>query len=301
MRHSPSASKRHAKVAHEFVPACPCFVFFGGALNSYSQTSVDQYLVARWLLNGTAADSVGTANGVATNVSWTTDTILGQQRQVAYMGNAGSSISISSNSSLNLQSGGFTIVGWVKSPDLSAVSTVNSYYTLIDSQGVSGQHESAYDLRYSASSLNFLFSTQDVYPGSDPGYRNVKFYKTSESANDLLLPNEWNLIALSYDGSVFRAFVNDEELLIAGDNHLTAGASYISSRPTALGGRADGLTGGYDPENNGYISDVRIYNTALSGGAIASLAGVPEPSTYALVIGAFVLGGACLQRIRSRP
>lgn len=49
---------------------------------------------------------------------------------------------------------------------------------------------------------------------------------------------------------------------------------------------------------DGFIDEVRLYDEALSDTAIANLAIVPEPATYALFIGFVALGGILLRRRR---
>jgi hypothetical protein len=248
--------------------------------------------VASWDLNGSGADAIGLSPATVNNVQWLTDTILGTERQVAYLG-AGGTIFVPKTSALDLHATGFTLMGWVKSPDFSITPGPNTFFTLIDSQGVSNSLDSAYRLRYNASSLNWQFKMVDAYV--DPTAVNIKFYKTDEDTTDLMSENTWNHIALSYDGSKFRAFINGVELNSSAPAFtLESASSYVSDRQTGVGVVSDGATGGYDPGQNGYLADVRIYNQALTTEQIAT---VPEPSTYALLL---LSGAASLWALKRR-
>jgi hypothetical protein len=48
----------------------------------------------------------------------------------------------------------------------------------------------------------------------------------------------------------------------------------------------------------GSLDEIRIYDIALSSGQIATLAAIPEPSTYAMCVGVMALGLAVLRRRR---
>jgi hypothetical protein len=248
--------------------------------------------VARWDLNGTGADAIGLSPATVNNVQWASDTILGTERQVAYLG-AGGRISVAKTSALDLHATGFTLMGWVKSPNLSIVPGPNTFFTIIESQGVTGVIGPAYLLRYNASSIHFQFSTEQ-----NGNYRDMKFFRTDEWTTDLMQSNQWNHVAVSYDGQTFRAFINGLVLSNSGGNvTLDSGSSYVSQRQTGIGGFSDGATGGYDPAPNGYIADVRIYDAALSTSNIEQIATVPEPSTYALLL---LSGAASLYALKRR-
>jgi hypothetical protein len=175
------------------ISVLPVLVF--GCLVALATDSWAQSLptpIARWDLNGSGADSVGSSPATVNNVQWVTDPILGAERQVAYFGGGGT-IFVPKTTALDLHGTGFTLMGWVKSPDFSIVPGPNTFFTLIDSQGVSGSLDSAYRLRYNASSLNWQFN--------DPTAVNIKFFKTDEVTSDLMQANTWNHVALTYDGS----------------------------------------------------------------------------------------------------
>lgn len=166
-------------------------------------------LQARWLLSSNATDSLGISDGVASNVQWVSQNIGGTVKQVAYLGDGGE-ISVAKTSALNLPATGFTLAGWVMSPDFSSAPAPNAYFTLIESQGVVNQHQAAYNLRYSSQGLCFEFSSQDVYPNPDPGYRGIKWISadaTSAADSKLLQSNQWYHIAVTYDGTNFLAYL----------------------------------------------------------------------------------------------
>ena len=225
---------------------------------------------------GDANDVLGISPGVAQNIQWQTAELAGVSRLVAYLGTVGGvrGSSVAKTAALNLPSTGYTIMGWVKSPDYAPSPPPNTYFTLIDSQGVNGSQESAYILRYGPQGLNFQVSALDNYPGADANARNIKFAKTSDLNADVLAANRWYQIAITYDGTTIKGYVDGVALTAVGgaNTALANAAPKVTTRTTGLGKRADGVTGSYDPANNGYVSDIRLYNRALSAEDIAALA-----------------------------
>jgi len=228
-----------------------------------------QGLAARWRLEGNGADDLGLSPGTTQNVTWVTSTPTRNQRLVASFGvGAAAGLTIPKTTAFDLPATGYSIMGWVRSPTYAPAPSPNAYFTLIASQGVGGQQEDAFILRYSSHGLNFQCSSLDNYPNPDPGYRDIKF---SNASNEVLVVNNWHHIAVTYDGVRFRGYKDGVELSAAGNTLLNGVAPKRTSRTTTLGMRNNGATGIYDPLNNGMISDVRIYHRGFTGPEIQEL------------------------------
>lgn len=110
-----------------------------------------------------------------------------------------------------------------------------------------------------------------------------------------LFDGTWHHVAVTWNATTGSAGSGSMGIYLDGvplgttvtDNAITAGDTFSAwDHPVriAANGRA---TPNWDPFT-GSLDDVRVYNTVLSQGEIATLAGVPEPSTLVLAgLGAF--------------
>lgn len=246
-----------------------------------------QTLQAEWLLQGDAADHLGVSDGTATGVQWVNAYINGSPRTVASF-NDFSSILVPKTASLNLPATGYSLMGWVKSPDFSSAPAPNAYFTLFRAGGIPNQSESAYSFRFSSQGLSFQVSSLNNYPNFDPGYRDIKWISpgaTSSADSHLLDANQWYHIAVTYDGHTFAAYLNGTSLSATESpiTPLDLVAPYDFAGNLRIG--TPHAVGAYDPQFNGQISDVRIYSGALSSLEIQQIVqAVPEPSGTVLVL-----------------
>ena len=98
----------------------------------------------------------------------------------------------------------------------------------------------------------------------------------------------WTHVALTYDGSQLRLFVNGVQVASA----AASGAIQASSSPLWIGGNQP-----YGEYFNGLIDDVRVYNRALTQAEIqtdmATPLGGAGGSGYGAAVGADEFGGDC--------
>lgn len=107
-------------------------------------------------------------------------------------------------------------------------------------------------------------SNNGVYRGiTDAG--NVSFA-------DPVVANQWDHIALTYDGTTTRWYFNGSEV---GSNAANPDNSFQQIRL--------GINRNIDNAFNGDLDDVRIYDNALTAQDVAALAVIPEPSSLALL------------------
>lgn len=235
-------------------------------------------LVAHYTFDNTVNDSSGNgSNGsLVGDATFSTSGIVGSHA-LSLDGN-GDYFQVSDNSTLSI-TGELTITAWVNANDLSGRGIVDKYTN-------QGGNQRAYSLHT---------------PGGDG---NTRFLispdGTSGSAAELigssgsLSVGEWTHIAAVYDpSSTMRIYVNgvlDAELTsgVPGNIADTTAPLYVGLH--------------FNPANstnffNGLIDDVRIYDNALSGTEILALATIPEPSTYAMLLG---LGAFVFIAVRRR-
>jgi hypothetical protein len=102
---------------------------------------------------------------------------------------------------------------------------------------------------------------------------------------DLVPDNQWDHIALTYDGTNTRWYYNGTEV---------AGSPVAANPDNTFQLIRLGANRNLDNAFNGDMDDFRLYNNALTAGEIASLAVIPEPSGVLLAL----FGLAALARRR---
>ena len=157
-------------------------------------------------------------------------------------------VTIKDSPSLDLTTG-LTLAAWVY-----PTSTLNSWPTII-------LKEQTGDLAYS------------LYANSDLNKPSGAIFTTSEilaRGANLLPLNTWTHLALTYDGSYMRFYVN---AVLTGSIPKT-GPIATSTFPLRIGGNKLWSNEYF----KGYIDDVRIYNRALSAEEIKAIMNTPIPS-----------------------
>jgi len=84
------------------------------------------------------------------------------------------------------------------------------------------------------------------------------------SDTDIVTPNQWQYVAATYDGSTMRLYNNAQ--LIAS----IAKSGIISTNPSLLVGIGNQPSGAGERPFDGYIDDVKIFNTTLSQSELQS-------------------------------
>lgn len=239
------------------------------------RADVTNGLVARWLLDGNANDSIGSANGTASSIIYSSSVVGGQSRLVADFGGS-SSIVVPETGSIDLTST-FTLAGWFK---VSAWfdSGVNGGYRVL--QG--GFSNPSYSAGLTAYSLDLnIWGEPSGATAYQRAYSPLSTPVTSPSgAPDATLGivlGDWYHIAWTYDGTSMRQYLNGNELTNSWSYSETSNIDPSSGFGDLFIGDALGSGSGFI----GQMSDLRVYDRALSSAEVAS---VPEPSTYALLV-----------------
>ena len=235
----------------------PSLIILISALSSVQlRADITNGLVARWLLDGNANDSIGTANGSPAGVTYSNSTVAGMNRLVANFDGA-SSIAVPETASLDLTNT-FTIAGWFK---------VSAW---VDS-GVNGGYRVLHGGSSSAGcSVGMTIYSLDLNVWGEPNYTTAHQRAFSPPPDQSLgvVLNDWYHIAWTYDGTVMRQFLNGSELT---NNISYAGASNInpfSDFEDLFIGAAEGST----PAFVGQMSDLLVYNRALSTSEVSVVA-----------------------------
>jgi hypothetical protein len=224
--------------------------------------------VSQWEFNGNANDSVGNNNGTLMNgASIATDPVRGQ---VLSLDGNNDYVNCGNDSSLNVGSGSFTVMAWVKRP------TIESVYDMVAKR----------DPVYPYTGWSFEMMTWN----DGQGWR-LKLWTPQNPATAAIFSfaaDTWYNVAAVRDAanSTVNYYVNGQSI-----------GSFAFSNAD-LSDTASLSIGRLSQENsqyfNGPMDDVRLYNTALTADEVA--AAVPEPATM-LLLGA---GIPLLLRRRNR-
>jgi len=156
--------------------------------------------------------------------------------------------------------GDWTVAGWVNANTLGTGDPFASY--LFDD----------------GNSSRVIFMQRNISAGGNLWFYQAggaAYYDTGISASDLL-DGTWHHWAVTHDASATDQDLYIDGVLVADNVDVVSSNSFADA--LAFGGRFSG-TGG---EFTGLMDDLRIYDEVLSDGAIAALAGIPEPSTFAI-------------------
>ena len=253
------------------------------------QSAVIPSLVAQWNLDGNANDSIGTANGTTTGVSYVTSNFNGFNRTVAHFDGSGG-ISVNNVSGLRVGTQ-FTLSAWVNVSSWGNTGGNNGYSIFAAGEPSSwpgNPHEAAYLGSFNSNTVDFNMSSTDQYWSGDirAGSRYI-FSNNSISTSDPdwnqvssgIELNKWSLLTWVFDGTNSYNYLNGN--ILNKWQSFNQGSSALS--PYNFNYFQIGYNLNGDPNiYQGLLTDLRIYNAALSSTEVSQLYAIPEPSTYAL-------------------
>ncbi len=226
---------------------------FIGAYAIQSSTECRADLIAHWTGNGTSIDQTG--GGHDGSLFGSATYAPGKIGQAFSFG--GGSYFEASNSA-GLQPSAITVAMWIKVMPSAGIQL------LADSHHGAPGPNAGWALQLSNNHLSFAYGNGSSFP--------------EIISTGILADNDFHHVAASLDGSSLRLYI---------DGALDATLAY-SGTPTATGQNGGKIRLGnhyhFSRPLNGLIDDVRIYNTALNSGQVASLASVPEPSGLASIL-----------------
>jgi len=235
---------------------------FGSASAQVPSGDLANGLVAFWQLNGNANDSVGGYNGTINGTTPTTDQFGNQNGALSFNG-SNNDISVSSPPRLfGLSS--FTISLMA---NLNAACLNKPTYLLGEDNGPGTQNK--WTLGYTAYQASYILNFNVGATGNGVDF-------TAPVLNGNYIGNGWHLFTYSQTGNTGTIYIDGDAV------SSSVGNISIPSDITAPLTIGSAENGGWV---DGSISDVGIWNTALSSSQVSSLytlQSAPEPSTYAL-------------------
>lgn len=232
-----------------------------------AQTVPTSGLIGHWQGENNAFDSSGTANNGAFSGSYATGAVGS-----AFSITSSNYVSIPDHAAYDFSASDFSVGFWF---NLNGQSTSNLLFFVGQDNGSGAQPK--------------WFVT---YNYNTAGKFDFDFYGPSISDNNLLSSSaalnasEWYQLTVTRSGSgtgaVATFYLNGTQ--IGSVNQTTADAFPNPTSALTLG-FAEGSLG----FNGGLLDEIVLYNRALTAGEAASLAGVPEPATGALLAGVTAL------------
>ncbi len=241
------------------------------------------------------ADSVGTADGTATDLSFVASSagVTGSG-----LGNAGvfngttSEVTLGEPASLDLGTGDFTITGWLKMPTNTTM-------------GVFGNKPVFQNINYAGGGWVFEIGRGDRSYGGEifftvGGGSSSSFNQTQVFSDGRVDDDQWHWVAVTNSGGNINMYIDgvlqtDTGALVSGTSTATSPAGTVAQ--FGARGTAQAL---YD----GSLDDWRVYDEALSvtadgngtltGGALFDVWQVPEPASLSLLM--LGTGAAVLRR-----
>ncbi|HEV2569139.1 PEPxxWA-CTERM sorting domain-containing protein [Sphingomonas sp.] len=168
--------------------------------------------------------------------------------------------------------------------------------------GFSGQSDYSLELRFSLDSLSGYRKIANIPGvGSDTGLYNLNsalnFYPIGSSGPVFTAGQLATVVVTRNAAGDFTGYVNGTAVL----SFNNAGATTLPNALWLL--RDDTATGGGE-SSSGFVDYIRVYDTALTAQQVAGLTppgpvnAVPEPATWAMMIGGFALAGSAARRRR---
>jgi hypothetical protein len=222
--------------------------------------NVNAALVSQWNFDdGTAKDSIGGNNGTLMgNAAIVTDA---QRGRVLSLDGNGDYVNLGNSASLK-PSLPFTMMCWIK---LSSLDVPKHIFTL-DTQIPN----------YYGATINFESDRTIGICYMDGGYPGLGSRRSKGSGNTVLQANQWYHIAAVFQGPTnMQIYIN----AVDDGGHYEGYGDPI--KYTTTGNSYIGCRSGVERFFNGFIDDVRIYNSALTQQEIAQI--VPEPATLILL------------------
>lgn len=177
----------------------------------------------------------------------------------------------------------FSVSVWLKTSDVTALA--NSY--LFQTGVVGGGAQNAVLFGYVSGKTELYGSSQGLSGSTDP--RSVSGITLSSALN-----NTWFNVVYTYDGTTLTGYLNGAQVFSTARDF-----SFTAAGGLSVGGARDG--NGAFP---GSLDDFGLWSGVLSAAQVTSLqstpalgiSAIPEPSTYAAIIGGVALGLAAWRR-----
>jgi prepilin-type N-terminal cleavage/methylation domain-containing protein len=201
-------------------------------------------LVGHWPLNGDAKDISGYGNdgSIYGGADFVFDGVPGAGSMALEFDGSDDYVVISNNNILGIKTGSYGL--WIKAKSWNRLDSGRAYW---------------FDGR---SHMYMFFSDgSDKMAGviciDGKGYHYVSYILTPQLG-------EWGHWMATYDGSYFRVYLNGRE--VPESPNAVNGSICSSPGPTRIG---DYIGGGYNA--NGFISDVRLYDAALTAKEVSRI------------------------------
>ena len=240
--------------------------------NVFSQSTLNNGLVAYYPFSGNALDSSGNGNNASYNSATLTEDRFGNPNSAYSFNGSSSYIQIPNSPTLN-NGPAVSISVWVK-PNGFYMGTCSGNYIL--SKGLESQ--TGYNAVFSDAPYdNTIGRNQCNYP-ADTSHEFFYGMNCSSTSKLFIHTGSWYHLVYTNNGSVSKFYVNDS--LISTDSFTIA----FNSNDIFLGRYFSTTSTPY--WLNGVLDDIRIYNRAIDSSEVTALYTAPNPivATHPIIV-----------------
>ena len=246
----------------QLLSATIVFACLLSSANVFSQSTLNNGLIAYYPFSGNALDSSGNNNNPTYNSATLTADRFGNPNSAYYFDGSSSYIQVPNSSTLNPTST-ISISVWVKPTGFYGGTCQNNY---IMQKGVS----TGYGLEFSSQGYSHGGTCSLPLDTLHQNFYGPTAYADNNTYQPYIKRNNWYHVVYTFNGTTAKIYINDTLSLTTQENFTT----FSSTSPLYLGSFGNSS---FPYWFNGVLDDIRIYNRAIDSSEVTALYTAPNP------------------------